>query len=392
MRMLFCTTANDGHFGPLLVLARAAVAAGHTVRVAAPQSFAATVAGVGLPHVPFDDAPQELVGPVMGRLPTLSFDEANETVVREVFGRIDAQAALPLVREAVEAWRPDVVVREPAELGSLAAAVSAGVPHLQVTIGMTEMTRMLAALLPEPLTELARVAMLPPDSLIDAVASEPLLSSVPESLDRAGDHTYVEDSVAFRFRDEPPTRSHTPLPAWGDPAMPLVYVTFGSVTGSLPPFARVFRDALDGLADLPIRVFMTVGRRVDIAGLGPVPANARVEAWWPQSDVLADAALVLGHGGYGTTMGAVSAGVPQVVAPIFTSDQVINSRHVASAGIGRSMTPGPDVVARACREVPAVLADARYTENARSVAAQVGSLPSSEEAITTIEQYVDAHG
>ena len=50
----------------------------------------------------------------MGRLPALSFDDANLTVLREVFGRIDAQAAYPAVSAAIEVWRPDVVLREPA--------------------------------------------------------------------------------------------------------------------------------------------------------------------------------------------------------------------------------------------------------------------------------------
>ena len=75
---------------------------------------------------------------------------------------------------------------------------------------------------------------------------------------------------------------------------------------------------------------------------------------------------VLGHGGFGTTLGALAAGVPQVVAPIFTSDQVINARHVAAAGVGRAVIPGPDVVVRACAEVLAVLSDPGYRARSRS--------------------------
>lgn len=395
MRVLLATTANDGHFGPLLPLARAAVSRGHAVRVAAPGSFAPTVERAGLPHVPFADAPPELVGPVMARLPTLSFDEADAMVVREVFGRIDAQAALPSVVEAVQDWRPDVIIREPAELGSLAAAVRAGVPHVQLSIGMTEMSRLLAGLLPDALTELASHAGLPPDALVDAPGAEMLLSSVPEILDRAGDDSFAADAVACRFRAAEAVGSAGAaggpgLPSWGDPDLPLVYVTFGSVTGSLAPFAGVFRQALDGLADLPVRVLMTVGRRVDVAGLGPVPANAHVEPWWPQPDVLSQASAVLGHGGFGTTMGAVEAGLPQVVAPIFTSDQVANARHVASVGAGRSVSRGPEAVAEACAQIPVVLDDPSYRQRAREVAAAAATLPPADEAVRLIEQLVHA--
>lgn len=56
MRVRCATTANDGHFGPLLPFARARLGAGHEVRVAAPASFGGAVARTGLPHEPFADA------------------------------------------------------------------------------------------------------------------------------------------------------------------------------------------------------------------------------------------------------------------------------------------------------------------------------------------------
>lgn len=379
------TTANDGHFGPLVGLGRALLSAGHEVRVAAPESFAPAVERSGFRHLPFADAPPELVGPVMGRLPALSFDEANAVVLREVFGRIDAQAALPALRTAVEAWSPDLLVREPAELASLAAAERVGVPHVQVAIGMSEMSRIVSALTAEPLEELASLVGLADGSLREALASEPLLSSVPEVLDRAGDDAYDGGAVTFRYRDDAAVAPAGALPEWGNPDLPLIYVTFGSVTGSLPSFAPVFREALDGLADLPVRVFLTVGRQVEIARLGPVPANARIEGWWPQADVLSRAALLLGHGGFGTTMGAVAAGVPQVVAPLFAADQAINGRHVAAVGAGRAVSLGADVVSRACAEVVTVLTDPAYRASARSLAAATEALPAAAAAVPVLE-------
>src|SRR3954452_3395774 len=138
MRVLVATTANDGHFGPLVPFARACRAAGHEVRVAAPASYATALGRAGFEHEPFADAPPGLIGPLMASLPSMSFEEADEVVVREVFGRIDAQAALPGLARTVESWRPDVIVRESAEMASLAVAERAGVPHVHVCIGMHE--------------------------------------------------------------------------------------------------------------------------------------------------------------------------------------------------------------------------------------------------------------
>lgn len=382
MRVLFATTANDGHFGPLRPFAVAFADAGHEVQVAAPASYAAALKNAGYVHAPFDDAPPELIGPVMARLPTLPFEEANSVVLREVFARIDARAALPGLLARIESWRPDVVLRESAELGSLAAAERAGVPHVHVSIGMHDLVDQFARETTEPLVELAHLAGLGDHRLTDALSVETVISSVPESVDGVG--------PTWRFRDPwlvDPAGGELPRP-WGNPDHPLVYVTFGSVTGSLGPFDAVFAEALDGLADLPARVLMTVGRRFDAEQLLPLPANACVLPWWPQDAVLAHASAMLGHGGFGTTMGAFANGVPQVVAPIFTTDQLANGRHVAESGAGLTVDPGPGGVTQACALVPRLLEEASYAERARAVAAEIAALPHPREAVERIATLV----
>jgi hypothetical protein len=388
VRVLCATTANDGHFGPLLPFARAYAAAGHQVRVAAPASYARAVAAAGFAHEPFADAPRELIGPVMGRLPTLAFEEADDLVIREVFARIDAQAALPSLVETVERWRPDLMLRETAELGSLAAAERAGVPHGHVCIGMHEVVPRFAEAISDPLEELGRLAGLAEGRMTTALASETILSLVPEDLDHPGGQVPTGSDGFLRFHEPRPAASAQDLPAWGDPQAPLIYVTFGSVTGSLPPFASVFRRALDALADIEARVLLTVGRKVDAAGLGPLPSNAHVEQWWPQDAVLGQAAAMLGHGGFGTTMGALAAGVPQVVVPLFTFDQVVNGDHVASAGAGLTVERGPSSVESAAAEIPRLLADPTYAESARHVAAAISDLPFTADAVHTLARLV----
>ncbi len=175
---------------------------------------------------------------------------------------------------------------------------------------------------------------LPDGQLAAALAAEPVFSLVPELLDHVPGHPSPAGTRFSRFHAPSAGTRADALPEWGDPEQPLLYVTFGSVVGSIPAFAGVFREALDALADLDVRVLMTVGRAVDPDRLGPLPANALVRQWLPQADVLAEAAAMLGHGGFGTTMGALAAAVPQLVAPLFSFDQVVNGEHVAAVGAG----------------------------------------------------------
>lgn len=384
MRVLCATTANDGHFGPVLPFARALAEAGHEVRVAAPASYAGRVAQAGFVHEPFADAPRELIGPVMGRLPAMAFEEADDLVIREVFARIDAQAALPSLMETVRRWRPHLILRESAELASLAAAERAEVPHVHVCIGMHEILPRFAQAISDPLEELGRLAGLVEGRMTPALASETVLSLVPEILDYASGQVPSGSNQFLRFHEPRPASSAQLLPDWGDPRLPLIYVTFGSVTGSLPPFVGVFRDAMDALAGVEARVLLTVGRKVDPAGLGPVPSNAHVEQWLPQDAVLRRAAAMLGHGGFGTTMGALAAGVPQVVVPLFTFDQFVNGDHVAAVGAGLAVERGPSSVESAAAEIPGLLADPTYAASARRVAAAMTDLPSTAQAVHTL--------
>ena len=234
MRVLFSSTAGAGHFGPLVPFARACRAAGHEVLVAAPASFASSVATAGFDHAPFDDVAPDVMGAVFARLPHLSTEAANAVVIGEVFGRLDAQAALPGIAATIESWEPDVVVRELCELGSFVAAEAAGVPQVVAAIGLQEVGEAALVHLREPVAELRDLAGLPADPELRRLRTLSHLTTVPAALDGPDRADGVPTS---RFREPDGRRGESRLPAaWGDAEAPLVYVSFGSVTGTIGPF------------------------------------------------------------------------------------------------------------------------------------------------------------
>lgn len=387
MRVLFSTTAGAGHFGPMVPVAQACAAAGHQVAVAAPASFAEQVRRRGLSHLPFPDVPAEQMGAVFGRVSELTREEANRVVISEVFGRLDAQAALPALMDIVAQVRPDLIVREPCELGSLVAAIGAGIPQAQVAIGMDRFVVAVAPWLDDPLRELRVMAGLDPLGGAELVLGTPTLTTVPAVLDAVpSDVVAVENRRrAWRFRSDSPVDGPA-LPArWGDPSFPLVYVSFGSVAGSLDRFAALYPAVLLALADLPVRVLMTTGADSTPVQLDPLPSNARVERWWPQEAAMAEAALVIGHGGFGTTMTALSAGVPQIVMPLFALDQFLNARQVQAVGAGLELPGDLDAVSALPEAVRRLLGDRRVADAARSVAAEIATLPEVGRMVAVLE-------
>jgi UDP:flavonoid glycosyltransferase YjiC (YdhE family) len=246
--------------------------------------------------------------------------------------------------------------------------------------------------LEEPLAELSGLVGLPTARGSELLESSAVLTSVPARLDGEDDRGASRPvpgrtEHVWRFRHgSSPTSGRLPS-SWGHPDDPLVYVTFGSVAGGLGLFAALYELTLRALADLPVRVLLTTGDGGDPVGLQP-PPNARVERWWPQADVMPAAAAMVGHGGFGTTMAALVAGVPQVVMPLFAFDQFVNADRVVAVGAGLQLLGGADAVQELPAALSRLLADPAFGAGARAVAAEIADLPDVAGCVPVLEELV----
>jgi UDP:flavonoid glycosyltransferase YjiC (YdhE family) len=376
VRVLFASTAGAGHFHPLKPFVEACVRQGHDVLVAGPPALAESVAGAGYAYWRFDEPPPDELGQVWSRVATVSADEANVIVIRDIFGRLDATASVPRLRRACDEWRPEVVVRETSEYGSAIAAELSGIPHVRVGIGLASLEELALGIVAETLDDLRRSVGLAADPGAGALRRSPYLTMVPASLE---DPAALEPPTTLRFRDPAVDARSDDLPRWwaADDA-PLVYVTFGSVAGGMEMTAPVYRLALEAVAALDVRVLFTVGHDADLDRFGSAPPNVHIERWVPQGDVLAHADAVVCHGGSGSTLGALAAGVPIVVVPLF-ADQPLNARRIVATGAGISVAP-PDAVALRSAVVT-VLDDRTYRGAAARLASEMHALPATDAAV-----------
>jgi UDP:flavonoid glycosyltransferase YjiC (YdhE family) len=386
MRALFSSTRGAGHFNPLVPFARAFERAGHDLLFAGPSDLAGAVDAAGFRFWQFDPPPEVELGAVWARVPELPPEEANEVVVGEVFGRLNTTAALPRLRAACEEWRPDVVVRDPNEYGSALAAELHGIPHARVAIGLASTEELGMGIAASAVDAIRQAESLPPDPDAERLRRAPYLSLFPPTLDDGAQ----PDTQRFRDPawDEPPGE----LPDWwpGREHEPLVYVTFGSVAGAFPQALPAYGLAMRAVAELPVRVLLTVGRELDLDALPAAPENVRVERWVPQQDVLGHAAAALVHGGSGSTLGALAAGVPLAVMPLF-ADQPQNARRVAEVGAGVAVEPNRDdldaTVSPLREAIRTVLDDPSYGERARALAEESRALTAVDEALPLFERF-----
>src|SRR4051812_31923772 len=266
--------------------------------------------------------------------------EANRRAL-DVFVGIDADAALPGMREACAHWQPDLVLSEPSEFAGGLVAGQLDLPV--VTVAITQLA------VEHELRDATRAAL---DRLRTAHglrasngAGSARFTLMPEVLE---DPAHPGPPGVHRFR-EPDAAAPAPLPDWWErDADPLVYVTFGSVAAGMGFFPDLFRAAIDALAALPVRLLVTVGRDHDPLELGDVAPNVHVERWIPQAAILPHAAAVVCHGGSGTVRGGLAAGLPLVVLPLF-ADQSHNAARVQALGAGIALDQGVGALAGAVR-------------------------------------------
>jgi UDP:flavonoid glycosyltransferase YjiC (YdhE family) len=309
---------------------------------------------------------------VWERARTASAARAVGLIDRELFAAHALDAMLAPADAACERVAPGLIIREPCEYATALVAHRRGIAQAQIAISQSAIEDGVLSMVDGGLE--ARTA-----GVTGAIRAAPFLTSFPASLDPSP----WPDTRRFGR----PASAPEPLPDWwpGDDR-PLVYVTFGSVLGQLPEAATVYRTALAAVAGLPARVLLTVGRGLDPGRLGPIPANVRVERWVAQDDVLAAARLVVCHGGSGTVFGALGAGVPLVVCPLF-ADQGANAELVRSAGAGLRFVSA-DAVDRGVGQLDApdapllrttiatALADPRLAAAARGISAELTAAPS----------------
>jgi UDP:flavonoid glycosyltransferase YjiC (YdhE family) len=385
VRVLFSSTRGAGHFNPLVPFVHAFVRAGHEALFAGPPDLAGPVDAAGFEFWEFDPPAEDELGPIWGRVPELPREEANEVVVGEIFGRLNTTAGLPRLRAACEEWRPDAVLRDPNEHGSALAAELQGIPHARVAVGLASVEELGLGIAAGAIDAIRQAEGLPPDPRAELLRRSPYLSVFPATLDEG------TQPDTHRFHDPAWDAAAGELPDWwpGRADEPLLYVTFGSVAGSFPQALPVYDVAFRAVAELPVRVLLTVGRDLDLDALPDAPDNVRIERWVPQQDVLGHAAAAVVHGGSGSTLGAIAAGVPLVVVPLF-ADQPQNARRVAEVGAGLAVEPNrKDVGATAgpLRDaIQSVLREPSYGETARALADELRAHPPVDDAVPLFER------
>jgi MGT family glycosyltransferase len=173
--------------------------------------------------------------------------------------------------------------------------------------------------------------------------------------------------------------SSADVPAWlgAQPTRPRVYLTLGTVSfGAVEVLSRAIAE----IAPLDVDILVTVGPEGEPAALGEVPDNVHIERFVAQSQVLPLVDLVVHHGGTGTVLGALEAGLPQLLLPQ-GADQFINAEILGAAGLARALANDAQQPGAISEAVQALLGDSSERQAAARVRDEIAAMPSPAEVV-----------
>jgi UDP:flavonoid glycosyltransferase YjiC (YdhE family) len=281
---------------------------------------------------------------------------------------------LPLARQ----WGPDLMVHEHGELASPLVAAVLGVPSVTHSFGgpvpaafVADAGERLAWLWTECGLEIPPYAGCYDAAFLDICPRE--VQSVPI------DHI----PVVQQLRPMPytgPESAELP-PYLTDDPRPLVYLTLGTVNVHAP----VLGAAVKAIAELPVRLLVTVGPTGDPNALGPQPQHVTVERFVPQTQVLPRCAVVVSHAGSGTFLGALSLGLPQLCLPQ-AADQFRNAQGAIRAGVALVLHPDEATGQAIADAVQRLLVEDSFRTASARMAQTIAAMPSPADVVTVLER------
>ncbi|MFD9212262.1 macrolide-inactivating glycosyltransferase [Streptomyces sp. NPDC059544] len=349
--------AAHGHVNPSIEVIRELVARGHRVSYAIPPSFAEKVAATGAEPVLWDS--------------TLPTDDEPEAWGTELIDNIepfldDAIQALPQLAEAFAGDEPDLVLHDIASYPARVLAHRWGVPAISLSPNLVawdgyeeEVGEPMTAGLRETERGRAYYARFAswlaengigthPDPFVGRPARSLVL--IPRVLQPNADR--VDESVHSFVGACQGDRAEQG--EWRRPAGAgkVLLVSLGSAFTKQPGF---YRECVKAFGELPgWHVVLQIGKFVDPAELGPVPANIEVRDWVPQLAILREADAFVTHAGAGGSQEGLATATPMVAVPQAV-DQFGNADMLASLGVARHL-PMEEATADNLREAVLTLA------------------------------------
>ena len=412
-RFLLATWDGGGTIPPELGLVAELVDRGHEAVVLSDDTVEEEAKAAGAAFTPWQRAPQArardteraLIRDWEVRSPLAQVRQVGELLF---FG--PARAHADDLADAIAVHEPDALIVDALLTGASAGAEHSGLPTAAVAPNVNMLRAPGVPPVGSGLRPLggpigrARDAML--HRLTDVLMGTGTLNDTRRSLGlapvgsleesvRRADRIVLLTSAAFDF---PPTRpdptvvyggipvppgERKPIewtPPWPRDGRPAVLL---SLSTTYMRQEDLLQRLVDALGRVDCHALVTKGPGLHAWQLDRVPANVHVVEAAPHGAVLPHVDLAISHGGHGTVLRSLAAGVPVLVVPL-SRDQPDNAARVVHHGVGVKVSKrsSPERFATAIRRA---LADRGLRDRAATMAQRLAPDVGAAEAVAALE-------
>jgi MGT family glycosyltransferase len=415
LNFILATWEGGGSVGPALTVARKLSERGHRVRVMSDRCNRPEAEATGAAFVPWTRAPSRSDRSKHSDVfRDWEVDNPQEQI-RRVLDRIMTGPALAYAEDMIEELKrepADLVISSEMLFGVMVGCEAVGQKFVLLTCnislfplpgvppvgpGLVPARSAEDEALHREVAEANRLMLesgLPPVNAARAHFGLPPLAELGDQ-HLAAERLLLGTSKAFDFAPASPPEHILYVgpqlddPAWAAPwrspwpaddARPLALVGFST---SFQDHAQVLQKIIDAAAGLPVRLLVTLGETISADELRPA-ANSHLVHSAPHNRVMAEAALVITHGGHGTVARALVHQKPLIVVP-HGRDQNDNAARVTARGAGLRLDAGAPVAAFRSA-IQALLADPGYAASARRLGRKVASEARNSRVVEVLEE------
>jgi rhamnosyltransferase subunit B len=397
--IVLSSLGSRGDCHPLLALGLRLGTAGHTVRFAVPGYFAEDTRAAGFETVTLAGDLYAAMAPFEQALYSggSSIEQFRLIIEHDVMPHMDARVS-QLRAACVNA---DLLVASGLHIPASVVADLTGIPWGSVLFSPLSVPSAYTEPIPHQLPipagiqrQLTRLSWMAGGALLSGVADGPInayratlglaprheqlllgacserlvaLAASPALVSPPPDWPPHVHMTGFCFWDAPNTWSDPALDAFCITRQPIVAISAGSMSPSVPTaFQAFYRDSCAAVRAL--------GARVIIIGARPDPAlhgdDVYTTPYAPFSAVYPRCQAVINHGGIGSIAQALRAGVPLLCVP-WGLDQAYNAGQVVRQGAGRSIGARAYSARRATDALNSFLTDPTYRSHSQRLREQI---------------------
>lgn len=167
----------------------------------------------------------------------------------------------------------------------------------------------------------------------------------------------------------------------------VIYISLGSINTD---FADFYKLCLSAFSKTEYYVYMSIGRKINVADLGVIPSNFTIQNFLPQLDILKYTDVFITHAGFNSVNEAIYYGVPMLAFPI-ANDQHMVAKRIAELSLGITASIKEITYKELQQKVEIILNNEQYRSNCKAFSIEMHKQARLQQVVEKLVEYIGTY-